>query len=99
MTPFEIEICLYHYYTGSAALYKSWHVPIGQDTYRDLVADGLLKDEGTLYGGKPMFSGTDKLKAYVQLLCDTPLPRQTFFDPRSNAVVFDSDTESPITTQ
>ncbi len=60
--------------------------PIVESTMQGLVEDGLLVAER--FTDHPwVYKPTDKLAAYVAMLCQTPLPVYSLIDPRNNKAV------------
>ena len=94
MTPPEISICL-HYYCSPEDM--RWCVELDGAPCRDatmlgLIERGLIVD--TLLDTRPddpgrgsRFKRTEKLDAFVELLCKTPLPEKKWIDPRDNSVI------------
>ncbi len=87
MTPLELQICL-HYHTHVEEMQWIFSgAPITEQTMDDLVHLDLLKRNPKYKQGKGavQFLPTEKLHAYVEILCETPLPIQKWIDPRKDA--------------
>jgi hypothetical protein len=69
MTPYEITILIW-YYTRPVD-WEDMSAPIWRETVRRFLELGLLEDSDK-YG--VVYVGTEKLKAYIEQLCQTPLP-------------------------
>lgn len=88
MTPLELEIIL-HYHSSPTDL--PWCVdddpaPCRDDTMNGLVGAGLLvreRPQNAPGRDNRQFYPTDKLHAFVEMLCSTPLPQQEWVDPRN----------------
>lgn len=92
MSPLKIEILLRYYVNSGTTDARFWTsgAPIVEQTFRELCDEGLLFDKSA---AKPevafpaRFAATDKLKAYVGMLTETPLPESAWIDPRTNGFV------------
>ncbi len=82
MTPLEIKICL-HYSTSSEQMpWVSSGAPIVEATMQGLIGVGLITAER--FADLPwVYKPTEKLAAYVEMLCSTPMPKLCFIDPRT----------------
>lgn len=76
MTPFEIEILLYYYYSAVDECPKK-NAPIFKSTIKRFVDLGLILAVPTPYPCDFTYTGNiDALKAYVDALGNVPLPVQ-----------------------
>lgn len=72
-TPLHIELML-HFSTSDAPFHQP--SPVAEDYTSDLIDKGLVQK--TAYGHGVTSAG----RAFIDLLCSTPLPVSGFFDPR-----------------
>ena len=82
MSPYEIEILL-HIYCSPAELPQA-KTPLLERTLKDFENEGLIipsfhRDSG--------WSTLPKGDAFVELLCNTPIPKGGWFDPRNGEII------------
>jgi hypothetical protein len=85
MTPYEIELLL-NIHCSPAALPQA-DTPLLGITLRGFENEDLIKPS-TFESG---WETTLKEFAFVEMLCDTPLPKQVWIDPRSDKIVETKD--------
>lgn len=76
MTPYELEIILHHW-TGTPDEFPRASAPAYPETVAKLVDRGLLHN-----GDGHRLTGTALCDAFIGMLCETPLPRLCYVDPR-----------------
>ena len=81
MTPNEIEV-LIHYHTSRTA-HPRLNAPAVQAAVRMFEQTGIFEQDNGIY------HTTDRGKALVQVLCNTPFPREAWVD--ENGIVIDFD--------
>jgi hypothetical protein len=75
MTPVALSVILhYHYQTCPHPEYGSKSV---NSTIKAFVADGIL-----MIIGEDEFRTTERGSVFVEMLCDTPFPIESWKDPR-----------------
>jgi hypothetical protein len=75
MTPIEIEAALFYYYDGSGRDYtdqRGKQNPSHYEAVNKLRALNLIDEKAIHNGAK--YKATPKLEAYINRLCDIPLP-------------------------
>lgn len=84
-TPYELEIILHH--AHSLAPFDRASAPLYAPTLQELMDQGYFKrvaltgmEEAT--GGYSNIRPTDKCMVFLELLLQTPEPRQVWLDPR-----------------
>jgi len=90
MTPLHIELMI-HYYTSSAE-FKRIEAPACSEYAKQLVGWGLLEDSENKVrisnsSVVASYQSTPRGKAFVEMLCNTPLPQLSFIDPRTKEVI------------
>lgn len=104
MTPLELSICLHYHGHCEDMPWVKESAPIKPDTMSRLVSHGLLtlNDPAIVKTGM-LYGPTDKLHAFVEMLCATPLPEHRFVDPRNpitecNDAHWAADLRTPVDT-
>lgn len=88
MTPLELGICLHYHSRVDDVPWIDSGAPIVDGVMKQLVADELLtQNEPSLETDCRRFLPTNKLHAFVDMLCQTPLPIECFCDPRDNTLI------------
>lgn len=77
MTPYELGICLWYY--GHVEDWPDTDAPIWAGTMQRLRKLGLVE----LKFGDCCFGPTPKLRAFIEALCNTPLPIQVWVIPQT----------------
>lgn len=84
MTPLKLELCIHYACRMNDHPWLASGAPIVGETFNDLVKDGLLCDTAFKQSpDQPAYVGTDKNKAFVEMLTQTPLPVAKWIDPRT----------------
>jgi len=73
MTPLHIELMI-HYYAHCEPTYNP-EAPAVKEYTLDLLKEGLIDESATSGSG---YVSTDKGKAFVEKICETPIPVQTW---------------------
>lgn len=76
MTPNDVEILLHFHCSGIP------HPRASAPAVRESIAR-FIDTEALTHGGPAGYRTTAKGDAWVRMICDTPEPEGTFFDPRS----------------
>jgi hypothetical protein len=83
LTPLHLEIML-HAYAHADPVPRS-HAPAVQRFVHDLEDEGLLDTQFPL--GALHVRATEKGKAFVAMLLNTPMPEQAWVDSRNNELI------------
>ena len=82
MSPYEIELLLDIH--CSPAELPNAKVPLLDRTLNDFENEGLIVPDSSFDSG---WTTTLRGEALVKMLCDTPMPKQVWIDPRSGEIV------------
>lgn len=90
MTPLELEICLWYNSRCEDMPWVMGDAPIRDRVVGELIDLGLLRE--TPKSDTTMRYGpTDKLHAFISMLCKTPLPALSWVNPVTNEHVLPAD--------
>lgn len=81
MTPLEMRLCLHYATTATDDPWIFSGAPIVNEVLGGLLAQEMLFENRA--GSLRKFSATAKTMAYVQMLCDVPLPVAAWVDERT----------------
>lgn len=85
MTPLELDILLHYYSHANDWRDGDFTAPVCDETFNKFMLQGLLtRNIGDPNSGaepNPQYRPTDRLNAFVHLLCKTPLPVQVWCHP------------------
>lgn len=81
MTPLEIDLCLHYHTRCDDSPWLDLNAPIKKAVMSDLINAGLLVEN--IDSSKRRYDPTEKLQAFVHMLCATPLPEHRWVDPRT----------------
>jgi len=81
--PLHLQIMLH--YTHESVTPIAWTDPASGTFYHDLIAAGLLIEKNLDPGTPSNIVITPRGKAFVDMLCQTPIPVQRWTDPREPA--------------
>lgn len=86
-SPLTIEMMLHAY--CSAAPWPRKDAPACVEVHSWLRVYELIEDEATTSDWKwdGMMKATEKGRAWVHLICSTPVPIQTWVDPRTKEII------------
>ncbi len=82
MTPNDIEI-LIHYHSCPEP-HPRIHAPAVEDSIRNFLADGILELRKT--DKEDTFRTTEKGRAWLQMILDTPYPTLVWVDEKGNKI-------------
>jgi hypothetical protein len=80
-SPLHLELVLHHYCSSSPWRGSS---PVAPAYTNDLIAAGLLIEKNLDPGTPDNITITPRGKAFVDILCQTPIPVQRWADPRKD---------------
>lgn len=86
MTPLQLSICLHYHTSVTDAPWINSGAALVSGVMSGLVTDNLLIANVVGDSNSPKFQPTEKLHAFVRLLCATPLPEMHWVDPRTKEI-------------
>ena len=94
MTPLHIEMVIHANTRAPSVKFPNWLAPAQKEYSEWLEAQGLVYLIRDDYGWTGMMRRTCKGRAFLSMLCNTPIPKRAWVDPQGKLIENEMVTET-----